>query len=183
MTEQDRLPSKRIISKKLIKRFCLLLLTVCISSFIVYFFKPSNKTIKVIPSKFTGQKNLGCATLLTTSIFPKQNFSNNIQREIVGEVTSNPSDIGIEITNETVRLLTSPSVGMGSIEPLILKILQDNNDAIVSLAYEEALLGNGITHSFTLNKTSGFAVWSKTNSVILSAEDGPYNVVSYLKCQ
>lgn len=170
---------------KVIKLFIKILIVIVIGAvvaFLVYYFKPLNKSVFIYQKNVDNKNQLTCETSISTSIFAEPNFEKKSSREVKADISSDGSKIAIEIGEEYIQLLTSTTVEMGRMEPLKLEIINNNKDDIVALMYEQASLGNNIVHSFVLHKKTGFAIWSKSNSTMLADDDGPYNVVSYLAC-
>jgi hypothetical protein len=124
---------------------------------------------------------LSCKTVVGATLFPLPNWEKKPLEKVEAEISTGGTGLAIEIGQETVKLLTSTSVELGMMEPLELRIVQNSKDTIVSLAYEEALLGNGIVHSFILSKKTGFAVWTKSRSAFASVEN-PDAQAYYFEC-
>jgi hypothetical protein len=172
---------KKFRQLKLIKRIILFLFIVLLIGLPVYFFRPLKKTVSLFPTEIESKTQLSCRIVAGTALFPLPNLENKPLERIKAEIYTGGSGISIVIGQKTLKLLTSTSVEHGMMEPLELKIVQNNEDSIISLAYEEALLGNGIVHSFILSKKTGFAVWTKSNSAFLYVKN-PDAFVSYLQC-
>jgi hypothetical protein len=179
--EENKSTNKKFGLLKILKGFILLLIISILIGLPVYFLKPLKKTVSLYPSEIQNMTQLSCKTVAGATLFPLPNLEHNSLERVSAEIFTGGSGISIKINQKTLKLLTSTSVELGMMEPFEMTILQNNEDSIISMAYEEPPLGGGIVHSFILSKKTGFAVWTKSRSSFLYVKN-PDGFVSYLQC-
>lgn len=132
------------------------------------------------PLPINGQTRLSCSAIQTASIFADDK-SPSFKIEGVVEKGVDADSIALEISESSVKFLTSTSVRAGMMDPLEMPIVKETEQNITAMAVEFPPLGDAVTNSLLLNKETGLAIWVKAVSGRLSSK-APYSLMFYYQC-
>lgn len=160
------------------------LIIITTTGLLVYFLRPLKYSIHSYPIPVSGNYSLSCENLTGTSFFPKKRPKEEVYKTIEASLYKSGEKIGVKINEEKLELATPTSVGMGQVEPLELRIVENSEDEIMTVAYEKPIFSK-IIHTFLLSKKTGFAIWTKVTSPNPNIDmlDIPYSQMYYYLCK
>ncbi len=151
------------------KKFFPLLIITLISTGIVYLFKPNKTSIIVFPFNVNNNVQLGCKTLLGSTMFPRQNFDKNKADVIDGSLfTNDQTKLALEINGKTLKMITTSSVEIGQTTPVEIPIYRNDDSELIAVDPEPDIILNPGLGTFILNKKTGYAVWTKSKSAFFT---------------
>lgn len=89
--------------------------------------------------------------------------------------------LALEITGETMRLMTRASLERGNTSATELTVVLNDAEQIVAFAMPESI-PTGSANSIVVNKKTGFGVWTRTRAAGIFA-DVPDSQTHYLRCK
>lgn len=123
------------------------------------------------------QTTFSCESLLSANIIgsPVDYLTDGVE----GTIRKGTDKIALNIIDEnTLSFLTRASLEAGVSEGDHFVIINNTDEELVAILYNDF---NSSVNIFTLNKTNGLAVWSKTRPNFLTY-DSPTGSIIYLSC-
>lgn len=156
-------------------------LALTIIGLLAYVSKPLKTTAYIYPVSVENQTQLSCTEKLGSTFFPSSDLNSNQHGRIDAEISKGGMKLAIEINGQILRLLTTTAVESGMQDAADFTILRNNKRQLVAVYYPTEYPDAGI-NSFVLNKSNGYAVWSKLKPSLLYVEQ-PDSQMYYLECK
>ena len=119
-----------------------------------------------------------CESFVNTAVYANTLSDKNI----VGTLSKGGDKISVEVEADTLYFLSGTSFEVGTAKPAEFEIRYNTDESLLAVCSQHTGLGLTVD-VFTLNKQSGFAVWTKTRSYDILSGGHPLSYSMYLKCK
>ena len=141
--------------------------------------KGSNKHVFQIGKGVEVSTNqLSCSTIVDASMFQDGLEG---EGEIAVEVSKGTDKLALTINEDSISIITRAAVEQGISEAERWPILSNTTSELFAVGMREGVFGSNM-YSFTLNKETGFAIWSKVSPSLLYVQV-PQGFLQFLVCK
>jgi hypothetical protein len=101
---------------------------------------------------------------------------------ILAELNKGTDKISIEIEGNALYFLTGASFKAGQVRPAPCRIMHNTDEQVLAICPTSSTFGFTVD-TITINRKTGFAVWTKTRSNDLFSGENPSAQTFYLICR